>query len=344
MGLSRKWLAAIVVSCFAFVSGQVSAAFISSDLEAGVRYFLFSSPDKIERYDLASASYLSDVTLSDTPSHFSVYGSGAFVSHGAALYRYAFSDSSRQLVYTATSSITGVVVVNNHVAIAIGSTITVLDATSYTVTATQTYGRAGTSYSAIDALNAFYFRSSGVSPADVMRVVISANGNIGTYTDSPAHGDFPATANLTTLPLQQYVVDQTGVVYEGVALNYVGSLQKDINDTSSSAERIVVARPDRLDIFSPDLVLQSSYTPAQEARFIDLRDDDVVAFSVSDLSSTAFTIALTEFAEPQAIPPADPESSLIRVSKTELNHDNGDLYLLDNSNNTVFVYGIADEA
>ena len=344
MGLSREWLAAIVVSCLAFASGLASASFIASDLEADVRYFLFSSPNKIERYDLAAASYLPDVALADTPSHFSVYGAGAFVSHGTDLYRYTFSDSSRQLVHTTSSDIIGVVVVNNYVAIATRSSLTVLNATSYAVTANSAYSRYGTSYSAIDELNTFYFRSGGVSPADVMRVVIGEDGNIMGYGDSPAHGDFPSTSDLTTLPLQQYVVDRTGVVYEGVALNYVGSLQKNINDTSSSAERIVVARPDRLDIFSPDLIFQSTYTPAQEARFIDLRDDHVVAFSVSDLSSTASAIALTEFAEPQAIPPADPETALIRVSKTEMNQDAGDLYLLDNSNKTIFVYSVASEA
>ncbi|MDQ5852588.1 MAG: hypothetical protein M3380_11075 [Chloroflexota bacterium] len=70
---------------------QQVAPWIDSMESGGRAYFLFSSPARIERYDLNSQTWLPNITLAYTPTAFTVDAEGLYISFGRRTSRFALA-------------------------------------------------------------------------------------------------------------------------------------------------------------------------------------------------------------------------------------------------------------
>jgi hypothetical protein len=83
--------------------GLTSTAWVDSMESGGIVYFLFAAPAKIERYDLATGSWLRPISLPDGPTGFTVAGTGIYVSFGKLISKFPL-DGATETVLTFTAS------------------------------------------------------------------------------------------------------------------------------------------------------------------------------------------------------------------------------------------------
>jgi len=327
----------------ALFSGVANAAFIDSEVSQGKRYFLFSGPAKIDVYDTTSRSFLDPIPLSSNAEAFAVDDKYVFTTHGREVRRYNQETAESTFVYNSPGTISGVELVNGFLIVfdRDGNTANVIDAETLVKTDTHTYlSYDGTSYEDIPSVNGVFYRSTNVIPSDLVKLTINDSGNILSVSNSPYHGDFPRADFVRALPELNYLVDNTGVVYHASSMNFAGSLIGHIHDVSSSDSDLVAAKENAIQWFDRDLKLQGSYELDFTPSHVTIQDTSVHYFTVKGSTVSAFEVNLAEFATPQAIPSQDPENSLINGERFILNEDSGELYVLDTSNNSIFIWSL----
>ncbi|MGJ3257956.1 MAG: thrombospondin type 3 repeat-containing protein [Alcanivorax sp.] len=330
----------------AIVSSVANADFIGSEATQGKRYFLFSDPAKIDVYDTASRSFLTPIFLDSNAETFAVDDKYVFTSHGREIKRYDQETAESTFVYNSPGSIAGMELINGFLLVfdRDGNTANVIDAETLAKTDTHTYlSYDGTSYEGIPSVNGVFYRSTNVSPSDLVKVTIDNSGNILSVTDSPYHGDFPRADFVRALPELNYLVDSTGVVYHASSMDFAGSLIGNIHDVSSSASDLVAAKGNAIQWFDSNLKLQGSYELGFTPSHVTIQDTVVHYFTVNGSSASAFEVNLSDFTTPQAIPAKDPENSLITSDRFALDETSGVLFVLDTSNSSIFIWSLDEE-
>ncbi len=73
---------------------------VATGLVNNIAYFLFNSPNRIERYDLAMERWLESATLNDRPTAFTVDADGIFIAFGPHLFHYTADSQERTPLFT----------------------------------------------------------------------------------------------------------------------------------------------------------------------------------------------------------------------------------------------------
>ena len=66
--------------------------------------------------------------------------------------------------------------------------------------------------------------STGVSPSDIEKMTVAADGKVINVLDSPYHGSYPGADKLYLNASQSKIYDNAGIVYFSADLTYAGSL------------------------------------------------------------------------------------------------------------------------
>jgi hypothetical protein len=335
-------LRSLLLSLFlAFLAPSLHAGFIQSVEDSGTRYFLFSVPNKIETFDLETGQATGSTSLQATAQALAVSGNYAFVAHGREVRRYDLSDGSSEFVRNAGNTVSALVAINGFLVVIDGSqSVLVLDGSTFGLVDSGSIFYRGVSFAAAPSVNSIFYRTSGVSPSDIVRIKLGANGEILSSGDSPYHGDFPTSSIVRVFPGEDRVADGSGVVYNTADLSYHGSLVGSLNDLNAGGGHVVVARDDRIDRFTDSLTFVDTYETSSPVEHVDVVGDTIYAFIVDDSGFEWLELQASDFTEPQPEPVADPESVRVQYDKIAVNHSSDELYILDNGNNAVFRWDV----
>ncbi|HEY0946758.1 MAG TPA: immunoglobulin domain-containing protein [Opitutaceae bacterium] len=222
-----------------------------------VIYFLYTSPSRIERYDV-QLGWLSPIPLTGDPRDFDIGDDGFYVTDGAEIKRYALDGTSAKSIATLSSSIDSLSVWRDFLVIchspSMESVVSTLRRTDGTLVSKYTiWGSYSNDHS--DSMAAgegrlfFHFRSASSGGAEIATLPVNTDGTFATHVSHPTSSYIDRWSRTWVGAAGQQVVDSSGTVFRASDLNYAGSLGTAITDVASFEAGWLALRDDLLALY-----------------------------------------------------------------------------------------------
>lgn len=328
---------------------QAQATWLQSKAHGDIAYFLFASPARLERYDLASASWLTPIALPATPTAFAVDSDGIYVAFDRSVSRFPREGGEATHLENTATTITDLFTINeflylNHSAYPNGNLTSVNKLTGLTIDSKAYLYKIFRGLSVGPTIGKAFARDTGISPADMVQVTLNSDGTLGAATDSPYHGAYPDAAQTFIFPDESRVVDSAGIVYNTADLSYNTSFAGAVDDLAFAGDVTVVLRSGTLLAYNQQLLETGAYTPSTKPRKIYLAGDTIVAFAPGSTRGVQATaIALTQLTPAAPGPAVDPLGLTYTPDAVLLGND-GILYLFSKTRLSIFRWSVADRA
>lgn len=305
-----------------------------------IAYFLFSAGEpRIERFDLAQRKWLAPIILSGTPTAFTADDEGIYVGFGSEIWRAAPDGSeSRRLLKTANEPKT--LLANGGVLFLVaGAQVSSIDKATGRLIAVKNYTYDMSGASIAKSAGAIFARNTGVSPSDIVRVGVGADGTLGTQIDSPYHGAFPSATRTYVLPDDKRVIDSAGIVYDAADLSYRASLAGAFTDLAFHGAAPVVLRENVLIACADNYLETGRLTVPGSAKRVFVNGDEAFVFYSGDDRGVwvlDLPIARLQVAPPGA--PVDPNG--LAYFPDAIEFGNGTVFLLSRDQCSVFRWSL----
>ncbi len=332
-----------------FSVSSASAAAISPWLDAQqsgeIIYLLYSTPPSIKRYQISAQSWLSDISLSGTPTAFRVTSDVLYVAFGRRAAKLNLDGTDEIHLLNTSSNIVSlhiadpIMIVNcssglyaNLISFNLSS-FTVVDSKSY-----YPHSMFGTSLA--PSIRKVFGRDSGLSPADINEVTFSPDGMITGQSDGPYHGDYPSASKTWVSPDDNLVIDNSGIVYSTIDLTYINSLQGAFDDLTFYGNLPIVLRGGTIIAYSNVYLETGRTTPVNTPLNIFVYGEIIYGFYGNTQGPQVIEVPISSLnpLTPGAI--VDPNGLLYTPDKVELGNDET-VYLLSKQFQSVFRWSVA---
>ncbi|HSC69672.1 MAG TPA: hypothetical protein VLC79_18405, partial [Cellvibrio sp.] len=336
-------IGALLLSSLLF-STYATALHVSTKIDSTSVYFLFSAPNKIARYDMATQSQAEDISLTKVPTAFAIRGNKAYVAFHRELREIDLTTGNSQFIRNASNDITSIILLNNQLyATETTGTIYVIDINDFSLTQSSSVSYRGAGGSVGSVLNnAIYSRSTGISPSDIEKMSIDSAGKITGSVDSPYHGDYPNATQLYLNASQSRIYDNAGIVYFAADLTYAGSLAGAIDAMTFIGDNPVVLRNTKLTLLNSSHLEQGFFTLTEKPDVIAAHDDKIFTFKISASSVQTGSIDASGFDLPLPGEAIDPVG--LNYSPDFIVHDDNNIvYLIDRESLSVFRWSVTEK-
>lgn len=312
------------------------AALVDYQEKDDVVYFLYSSPNKIARYDLASSVFLDEVTLDDAPTAFEIKGNNIFIGFQRELRKLAIDGTSNDFIRNTGSNIDNITALKDNIFVELqDSNVLSVNTNNSGLNETRDSWYSGQAFIASEIQNSYYYRTTGVSPSDIHKVTINEDGTTLMDRDSPYHGDFPNATRLYLNESENKIYDDAGIIYFASDLSYIGTLAGTVDALAFLGDNAIAARENTLQIFSPLHVekgtIELSHSPFLLANY----EASIVSFAEVDGALEVLSSDLSGFNLPQVGDPVDPNN--INFQPELFATDNVDtLFMMDIESLSIF--------
>lgn len=266
--LKRLLLLLIPVFCLTAPRAEAQTPWITSARQGVEARFLYSNV--VRRYDMNTQQWMTQVTLPRSGATAMAWtAQNVFIAYGRNIYRYNTSIAGEQLVGTTPHSVTTLLVdgtllmaAHAHASLASNYQITVYNAGTSAVIATwNSYYNYAYGLTLAPGRNTLYARSSGVSPADIVKLTYTDAGAQQALDDSPYHGEIDQAARkVWVLSGENRVVDSSGTVYSANDLTVRGSFGAAIAALATDGTGSLVVSGDALMRYSDTWIETGRYT------------------------------------------------------------------------------------
>jgi hypothetical protein len=311
---------------------------LASKESDGIAYFLFQTPARIERYDMADGVWLADITLSATPTAFAVDDEGLYVSFGTSSSRFAPDGTDETHLCDTASSVESLFAVGQILYIHYYKTVISVDKLSGAVIDTREYFFAMKGVSVAPSAGKMFARTA-TSSSDILEVILNSDGSLGNQTDSIYMGDYPDASVTYVFPGDDRVAEDTGIVYDVANLVYTNSLAGPFDDLAFHGESPVVLRGGTLVAYSPACLETGLHTPQRAPLKLYVNGESVFAFSNGSEGITVeeIPVGLLQPLEPGQ--PQDP-NGLTYAPDWVVMDDDEVVYLLSQTHLSVFRWSV----
>ncbi|HSH78260.1 MAG TPA: ELWxxDGT repeat protein, partial [Herpetosiphonaceae bacterium] len=326
---------------------QEVAPWIDSTESGGRAYFLFTSPARIERYDLNAQTWLPNITLAATPTAFTVDAEGLYISFGRRTSRFALDGTGETHLANTTDDARSLFTIGqflyiNHSLYPYGKLLSVNKTSGALIDSKEYLYNVLNGVSVARSRGKLFARDSGISPSDIVQVILNSDGTLGAVTEGPYHGDYPDASKTFLFPGDARVVDDSGTVYNTADLTYNNSLAGRFDDIAFWGDQPIVLRGTTLIAYSNALLETGRYTLDVQARKIYVADDGVYSFFVDAMRGVEVTRTAISLLQPvQPGQPVDP-NGLSYVPDSIFLGTDGVVYLLSRANLSVFRWSVAE--
>ncbi|MGE0388335.1 MAG: thrombospondin type 3 repeat-containing protein [Gammaproteobacteria bacterium] len=345
----------MAVLALAFAAMGARAALIGDAEFNGVFYMLDASPgesvpNRILRFDSGSGQWLAPIVLpaNESPRAIAVHAAGVFVAFDRIVYRYTFDGTSRQHVANMANTVGGLAVLNDIVAIIdtgyLQSNLVTVNANTLVQldTGTSSYPYSCGGVSAAPSIGRIFCRTSGISPADIIYVGIDAAGQVGITADSPHHGSYPSASRTWVIPGDNRVVDDAGIVYSAMSLQWLGSFGGSLKDFAFLGDVPVVLRNSQLIAYSNALLETGSHVLAHQADVIFGANGNIYAFTKVGTAYEVEIVPLSQFSSAQPGSPIDPTDLTYKPDAYAFDEADGILYILSKLHVSIFRWSVTE--
>lgn len=216
---------------------------------AGIVYFLFSSPAKIERYHVATGSWLAPISLPDGPQSLVVSDGGIYVGFGKSLSRFSLDGAWETLLHASTIDFRPLFDDGGRIYLTgpfdgdsrtrFGS----VDLVSGLVTADRLYDEriGGLSFSEVQ--RKLIGLTVGIqSQQNMVAIPLNAAGLLENLREMPYSSYFTDSTRTFLFPDESRVVDDNGNIHSTTDLSYLADLGGAFADIDFIGESAVVLR------------------------------------------------------------------------------------------------------
>lgn len=319
--------------------GYAGPLWLAAQTADDIAYFLFGSPDRIERFDLERQMWLDPIILATAPKAFAVDGEGIYVGGDAGIWRYPLNGAlGSRLAATASP----VVALQAH-----GTFLVVQDSTGKFSTVNKATGRPIAIKDYTFSMGFFSLAPGrgqiyGRTFYDIYRIEVGADGSLGAQIDSSAHAAYPNADRVFISPDERRVIDNAGIVYDAGDLSYVTSLAGEVTDLSFSGESPVVVRGQTLVGYSDSFLQSGSVSLHGTPRKVQVRGDYAYVFHSADTRGVwVQRVALNLLVPPEPAPAVNPNGLGYWPDAVEFG--DGVIYLLSRANLSVFRWSLGEK-
>ncbi|HWV14356.1 MAG TPA: thrombospondin type 3 repeat-containing protein, partial [Cellvibrio sp.] len=327
------------------LSIQASASYVTSKVDGGVVYSLFSAPNKILRYDMANEANLESINLTKIPTAFTVVNGIAYVAFHRELRAINLSSGSNNFIRNASTDIVDINLLGDTIFVAENNgTLTSIRAADFKLVESKNLFYPGNTYTASETQSALYYRSKGISPSDINKLPITGDGAMGSSFDSPYHGSYPSADKLFINTSQNKIYDDAGIIYFASTLKYAGSLGGALDSIAFIDDNPIVLRGNKLKLFTAESIEQGELTLSITPIFIAGYAQKIFSFSFSGNGDVSTLISdLSSFKLPALRQPVNPIG--LNYTPEFYEHDDvGNIYAIDRETLSVFRWSTAQNA
>jgi fibronectin type 3 domain-containing protein len=304
-----------------------------------VYHFAFSSPNRIERYDLAARTWLAAIPLNAAATALWADESGIFVAEDRSVVRFNPDGGARTALANGETTVKGLFTIGDVLTFQTGSRYTTLRKTTGTLFATFSYGYDGTGFNVSPTSPRVFFRSSGVSPSDIHVMEIGADGKLVKGRESAYHGDYPSATRAFVFPNGSRVADDSGTVYSAEDLTYSNSLGGALTDLDFHGIDVpIVLRGDKLFSYSNTLLEAGSFTLGSAGLRLAVSGTDALVFFADGGNPHGLrvqSVPLAQLAAPEPGTPVDPNGLAFTPDEVFPDKD-GNILIVSKSHSCLF--------
>lgn len=333
----------VLLSCL-LMANFANALHVDTSFVGDKAYFLFSAPNKIAVYDMAQQSQGADITLSKIPTAFAIKGNTAYIAFHRELRALDLTTGNSVFVRNASSDIVRVTLLDNYIYVMESSgSIHVINSSGFTLVETEPSNYwVGPQQVASPINQTIFTRSSGISPSDISKMSIGADGAIVSTSDSPYHGDYATATRLFLNSSETKVYDNAGIVYFAADLTYAGSLAGSLNDLTFSGDNPIVLRDTQLTLFNASHIEQGIIDLPTKPDRIAVYGERVFTFTLGASGVTVSSVDISGFDLPAPGEPVNPNG--LAYSPEFILADGQDiLYLIDRETLSIFRWSLAEQ-
>ncbi|PUA27904.1 MAG: hypothetical protein B0W54_15425 [Cellvibrio sp. 79] len=187
-------------------------------------YFADDQSNQLQRYSLATESFLTPITLSQNPKAIHVDAAGIYVSYGTQVVKLALDGTNQTAVRTTSKIITDIEATDKLLFLAGTGYLQVANKTNNTLIDSRSEYAFGRFISLANNGAELYTTNTDYSPTDLYQISINADGTIKTFRDTPYHGNYAVLEQPRKFPNSNRVIDTSGNIYNTGNLNYVTNL------------------------------------------------------------------------------------------------------------------------
>lgn len=311
--------------------------------QGDVVYFLRNNPGRIERFDLATDTWLPALPLASEPHAMLVTADALYVSRGKTLDRLHLDGTGAAAFSTEfASDVVGLDKLNDALVAYEAlpdddSRLTLVRLSDGVKTVAQTW--VWDRWSEVVALpeqNRILTRSSS-EPSSFLYLDIRSDGSLRGPERGPYYIDFPAGNRFTVYPDHEHFVDNSGIVYQSSDLRFAGSLGGGFDDISfTESGDPVVLRGSTVHIYR-SYVEQRRYASGFAGGRLFVRGDEAVIFGTTgaDGSISRLRVPLSLAQPPASAAALDPQT--LNFTPDDVFRDkNGVIHLLSKLHRQLF--------
>lgn len=312
-----------------------------------VAHLLRKSPSELMRYDFAQRAWLGSIQLERIPDAFALDAQYLFVASGSRIERFNAQGTAGTLLRDTGANIRGLYL-DGNLLIALGDQrIWSIDRNSGALLGSRDLWYRADSASLDTQRRRLYFRSSSVSPGDILYVSYTSTGQFGPEVDSPYHGDFPWASKTFLFADGSRVADNAGVIYRASDLGYAGSFGLPVSDLAfAPGGSPVVLSGIQLRAFTPAGIQSGRFQLARAGRSLHVHGGEVFVFQENNAAlPTRVSVEIVPLAsirfEPAPAP--SPVGLAYEIVDSTVDAD-GVVNLLPQGVSAVFRWSIEDQA
>ncbi len=319
----------------------------------GILYFLFDTPRsgdlsnlaRIERFNLATETWLAQIGLNDVPTAFAVDDDGLFISFGRRTSRFTLLGTNEIHLRNTSADVDAVIALEGALVLNFaGDGFLSMNKSTGVLFESIEYFYSMTGFSASRSANRIFGRSTGISPSDMMRIVVNPDGTFASQVDSPYHGDYPGASRTYIFPNEARVVDNAGIIYNSADLTFSNSLAGSFTDLAFYGDLPIVLRGVTLYAYSNTMLETGQLDVINPISEIWVANETVYGF-FSDASAPGVGIEAVDIAllNPQTPgEPVDPVGLAYTPDAVFLGQDEI-VYLLSIAHLSIFRWDAATE-
>ncbi|ACE83275.1 YncE family protein [Cellvibrio japonicus] len=339
-----KGIASIVLFFnYLLFSLSTNAAHLATQAQDNLVYFLFSSPNKIVRYDMANNSPLDDITLGKLPSAFTVDGNTAYVAFNRELQKVDLTNGSSSFFRNLSSNITELVILGNFIYAADGNnTIYQLNKHDGTLIETTNYSQLKAGLVASSVQNAIYALPSNTGSSYFYKTNVDADGKLLNSTQYNSAYNYQAITRLFLNASQNKIYDLNGATYFAADLTSIKGLPGNATAMTFIGDNPVQLRDSALFYYDKYHRPLGSTPVTQSANHIQAYAQDIFLFDIGSNTVSATKISTANIAIPDADYVIDP-SELAYKPEIVLHDNNDTVFLIDREHLSIFRWSIAQQ-
>lgn len=327
---------------------SLTTPWLDTQQHNNIVYFLYSVPAHIARYDLTSESWLTNLVFTESPTAFTVDADGLYVAFGRSVQRFALDGAGKTFLRNTSTPVLSLHTIGNFLYINYSSypygyldsinktTGLFIDGKSYLYAVLNGAAVAPT-------IGKLFARDSGLSPAEIVQVVLNANGTLGAANGSPYHGDYPGASRVYIMPGEARVVDNAGIVYNTTDLTYSNAVGGAFDDITFYGDLPVVLRNNTLYAYSNTFLETGQHQPVHPPLEIVMKGDTIFSFYKNGATVAVEKIAITLLSPATPGEPVDP-NGLVYTPDTIAQGKDQTIYLFSRSFLSIFRWSASQQA